>query len=61
MAETTRTTTRYWVVTKEPTLTKFYKTEGEARAKANQMMCSAIDVLRIERQVTTTTTSALDF
>lgn len=59
MNEITRTVTRFWVVC-EGTYTTHCTTEDEARAKANQMMCAGIDVLRIEKQTVTTTTSIIE-
>lgn len=59
MNEITRTVTRFWVVC-EGTYTTHCETEDEARAKANQMMRAGIDVLRIEKQTVTTTTSIIE-
>ena len=55
---TTRTALRYWVVC-EGTFTTQCKTEAEARAKAQRLDADGVNVLRIERQVMTTTTTVI--
>jgi hypothetical protein len=54
---TTKIVTRFWVVSAEHTLISSHKTEKDARAKAASLIDAGIDVLRIERQTVTTTTS----
>lgn len=58
---TTKTTTRFWVVCggSYATYTTSCKTEADALAKANMLTGANVDVLRIERQTTTTTTSII--
>ena len=62
MADVTRKTTRFWVVCggNYTTCTTRCKSEDDARAKANELLCAGVNVLRIERQTTTTTTTILD-
>lgn len=59
MESITKTATRYWIVCggNYATCTTSCKTEDEARAKANVLLCAGVDVLRIEQQTMTTTTS----
>lgn len=59
MESITKTTTRYWIVCggNHATYTTSCKTEDDARAKANELLCAGVNVLRIERQEVTTTTS----
>lgn len=59
MEVTTNTTTRYWVVPRDHALISMHETEDAARERANALMCSGIDVLRIERQVVSTTTTLI--
>lgn len=59
MDTTIKSVTRYWVVCggNHATYTTSCKTEDDARAKANELLCAGVDVLRIEHQEVTTTTS----
>lgn len=62
MESITKTTTRYWIVCggNYATCTTSCKTEDDARAKANELLCAGVDVLRIEHQEVTTATTILD-
>lgn len=58
METRTRTTTRYWVVCGD-THTTHCSTEAEARMRAARLAEAGVPVLRIERQIVTTTTTTI--
>ena len=58
METRTRTTTRYWVVCGD-THTTHCTTEAEAHIRAAELVAIGVPVLRIERQIVTTTTTTI--
>ena len=54
----TKTTTNYWVVC-EGTHTTRCGTEADARIRAAELASFGVTVLRIERQIMTTTTTTI--